>query len=77
MWRPPEVDKSFPPTLELPQGEITPWRIDQPYFMATAFRKTKVGGQPALMSQCFEYENGKWEGFVSIRFEEESNEQQD
>ena len=67
----------LPPTVELPEGEIGPWRIDEPYFKATPFRKTKVRGQPAMMSQCFEYEDGRWEGFVSIRFEEEINEQQD
>lgn len=62
------------PIMELPEGEIGPWRIDEPYFKATPFRKTKVRGQPAMMSQCFEFENGKWEGFVSIRFKEENDE---
>ena len=58
---------------ELKEGET--WRIDQPNFKATSFTKTIARGRPALMSSCFEFVGGKWEGFVSIRFKEENDDQ--
>jgi hypothetical protein len=45
-----------------------PLRIDTPDFKATEWEAGFHADRPIRVCQCWEFEGGKWEGFVAFEF---------
>ena len=48
----------------IPAAELA---IDQPDFKAGVWKRTRLHGEAAEYSECYELIEGRWEGFVSVR----------
>jgi hypothetical protein len=46
----------------------TTYRINEPDFRAEPWKETRHDGRRVWISVCYELVEGRWEGFVAIRF---------